>query len=346
MASSNRRLKTREEAHLYSNLLPEADVSEYFISKFNESLIKKLPEWDAARSTPTMRLVELERDLRYVLRQQREGKSVSERKKDDLEKQWKELNSKSLQLKEALVHFNTLIEENEEKRKRSENKIKSAESISLQYEQDIKRLENKIRRLHEVERELKVQIQKLEFYEDYMNEVVEQSDFKSIDELVERHETLVAAREDLAQRQLREMDNLEQVRTAMLDLEEERFSTVIGLNNEVSQLESELSAATDEALRWERIVCQVKCTAKATSAELTQVKSACWNLHQLMSKRKWKCLQTTHDEKDWEGQLVDIKAIIKITRQILAEARKLVEEEQNTMVAVVDEPLRGEETDE
>ncbi|XP_049767596.1 coiled-coil domain-containing protein 42-like [Schistocerca cancellata] len=110
MASSNRRLKTREEAHLYSNLLPEADVSEYFISKFNESLIKKLPEWDAARSTPTMRLVELERDLRYVLRQQREGKSVSERKKDVLEKQWKELNSKSLQLKEALVHFNTLIE--------------------------------------------------------------------------------------------------------------------------------------------------------------------------------------------------------------------------------------------
>ena len=86
-----------------------------------------------------------------------------------------------------------------------------------------------------------------------------------------RYETLASARSELAARQERDLTALETTRTEMIKLTEEKSQVMMGLNNELAELQIRYDRAKAMSLRWETAVSRIKNISAEKALELDQV---------------------------------------------------------------------------
>ncbi|XP_011880119.1 PREDICTED: coiled-coil domain-containing protein 42 homolog isoform X1 [Vollenhovia emeryi] len=303
-------------------------VAEYFISKQEErQTIKKYPEWDRARVCPATEVIRARRELAEVEEILKEKRAEQKIKRKCVDEQWEDAREEQLQLRQSLVKFNTLVKENVEKRERAEQKIKEEHERQEKCKLEIEELEQKLRCMRDTRDKMQRNVGEYRKYQNYLDRVVnETGEFQSINEIFNRYETLVEARQALSDHQDRNLQMLEDKGTEIHHLTEVKTQVLMGLNNKLAQLQARYDQAKAQALKWETIVSKIKETAAAKNLELTQVKACCWNIYQQICKRKEIPVKVASE--DVEQQLIHIKRTILELKRIIKTVKKKVREEK------------------
>ncbi|XP_012540099.1 coiled-coil domain-containing protein 42 homolog [Monomorium pharaonis] len=303
-------------------------VLEYFISKQEErQTIKKYPEWDKGRVCPATEVIRSRQELAQVEELLKEKRAEQEMKRKCLDEQWQEARKQQLQLRQSLIKFNTLVKENVEKRERAEQKIKEEHERQEKFKQEIEELEQKLRYMRDVRDKMQRYVGEYRKYQNYLDRVVnETGEFQSINEIFNRYETLLEARQALSDHQDRNLQMLEKKGTEIHHLTETKTQVLMGLNNKLAELQARYDWAKAEALKWETIVSKIKETAAAKNLELTQVKACCWNIYQQICKRKEIPVQVSSE--DVEQQLIHIKRTVLELKRIIKTVKKRMREEE------------------
>lgn len=132
--------------------------------------------------------------------------------------QWRELEDKEETFKSNFIRFNKFVRENEEKRERAQNKIKDDVDRCEKKSWEIEALQEKYDLMMKVKLHMEGQIKKHKMYEEYLYSVVEESngEFKDVDEILSRYEALIDARQQLIERQEKDLTALENAHSAMV----------------------------------------------------------------------------------------------------------------------------------
>ena len=114
--------------------------------------------------------------------------------------------------------------------------------------------------------------------------------------------------------------SLEKANSDMNKLTEEKTQVIMGLNNQLAELQSRYDKTKAEALRWEIALTHIKNTAAERALELERVRTSCWTMYQNICRRK--NVPVTVDQEDVEEQLVIIKRTIRELKKIIPMARR------------------------
>ncbi|KAL6259066.1 hypothetical protein P5V15_008987 [Pogonomyrmex californicus] len=303
-------------------------VSEYFVSKQEErQYIKKYPEWDKGRICPETEVIRARQELAQVEETLKEKQAEQEIKRKCMDEQWEEARKQQLQLRQSFIKFNTLVKENVEKRERAEQKINEEHKRQEKYKREIEELEQKLKYMKDVCEKMERYVKEYKKYQNYLDRVVnETNEFQSINEIFNRYETLVEARQALSDRQDKNLQMLEDKGAEIHRLSEVETQVLMGLSNKLAQLQTWYDQAKAQALKWETIVSKIKETAAAKNLELTQVKACCWNIYQQICKRKE--IPVKVSSEDVEQQLIQIKRTILELKRIIKTVKKRMREEK------------------
>lgn len=157
------------------------------------------------------------RRLKQVEQELEKKREQAKERRKKLDAQWKELEEKEEAFKESFLKFNKFVRENEEKRDRAQRKIEDDTEKRKKKEQDIKELKEKYDDMMKVKLGMEEQIKKHKMYEEYLYSVVEVApEFKDVDEILSRYEALIDARQQLIERQEKDLQALENAHIDMV----------------------------------------------------------------------------------------------------------------------------------
>lgn len=75
-------------------------------------MLRKFPEWDVPRLTPTVKLVEERRNLDEAEQKLAEKKKEAQKRRKDIDAQWQDLDEKEKLLKQNFIKFNKVSKAN------------------------------------------------------------------------------------------------------------------------------------------------------------------------------------------------------------------------------------------
>ncbi|XP_033223512.1 coiled-coil domain-containing protein 42 homolog [Belonocnema kinseyi] len=296
-------------------------ITEYFYSKQEDQIVEEYPEWEIPGSSPVAELMRARRELAQAENELQEKCIDQKTRRKNMDQQWSELKSKEQSLRQSFLKFNKLVKENCEKRERAENKIKEERDRQERRQEYIYELISNLEKLAATREKMKSYVNEYKKYQTYLERVVrETNEFKSIPEIFNRYETLIEAKEVLSESQDQSLAVLEEASTNMHEMTQTKSKMLMGLSNELAQLQGRYDRAKALAIRWETIVARIKATAAAKNLELTQMRSCCWNIYLQICKRKGVPIEV--DRNDHEQQLLHIKRTILELKRIIKTARK------------------------
>nr|CAD7207235.1 unnamed protein product [Timema douglasi] len=198
----------------------EKTVEEFLVSKMEERLRRahKKPEWDVARVSPSCKVVLARRELDAADCRLAEKRKEQSKQRALLDKQWEDLAEKEKALRASFTRFHSFLTENELKRERASKKLQEELSLQKHRDLDIDAMKETINKLDHIKKNMDQHVTDYKIYEDFLKKVVTVSKFNSIHEVLNRYETLVATRDELAARQKRDLTALESERSEMAHL--------------------------------------------------------------------------------------------------------------------------------
>ncbi|KAF2881444.1 hypothetical protein ILUMI_24730 [Ignelater luminosus] len=300
---------------------PEKIVREYLYSKATKSLTKKFPEWDMPRMEPSTELVAKKRELYDVEQRLVDKRREANKKRKEMNAQWRDLEDRETILRENFIKFNKFVKENQEKRERAERKLSDEKALIQKRSDDITELKKNYDHMLSIKLQMERNIKNHRMYEEYLQNVVKAcSTFRTVDDILDRYETLAEARKVLAERQEEDLSALEDARNEMIRVTEEKTLHIMGLNNVMAELQSRYEAAKSKALQWELMVTKIKDTCVDKLRELYEVRRSCWNVYLQMCKRKEIVPELAQD--DIENQLLFIKRTLLELKRITKISRR------------------------
>ncbi|KAG5897801.1 hypothetical protein JTB14_011803 [Gonioctena quinquepunctata] len=280
--------KERSPRITFPKIKPQNAVLDYRKSKNMEKLDKLYPEFDVVRQNdPFCTLAMFEIKLgktERVLRQKR--KTLIEARKD-LDEQWRDLDEKEKTLRENFRHFDQFVRENIEKRERALKKMKEDLALKQQRQSDIERCLLSYIEMKQAKFDMDSKIRQYRLYEDFLIKVVEHSDeFSTIQDMINRYLSLLNAKNYLSKLQEENLRALENARSDMMKLIEEKNFIIMGLNNQIANLQARFENANIKSLESELLVIQIKNNAVRQMNEIDEVKSSIWNVYAHMARSK------------------------------------------------------------
>ncbi|XP_044738950.1 coiled-coil domain-containing protein 42 homolog [Chrysoperla carnea] len=332
--------KTKQGAGLAPIELPKKpvylNVREYLLSKAELKRVKKYPLWDIPRGTPATELVRARRELSDSDKRLIEKRQQHEIRRIELNTKWNELRQKEKDLRESFLKYSAFTKENADKRERTERKIKDETLVHKKLDQKIHELKHLYNSMNETKENLEKYCNDFKFYKDFLELVVQNSkEFKDVQSLLNRYETLAGVRAELAERQARDLELLESTRAQMMRITEEKNYALINFNTKVAECQIRYEKARACALKWESALSNVKKMSEMKTLEMKIVQDGAWNLYKAICARKG--MDTTIDRENTEDQLIYIKQTLVDLRKIIRIAKKRAIKDM-----VTDEPISNE----
>ena len=226
------------------------------------------------------RLLEQKRQMFEVQEALEAEKSEFLRQEEAFKRREEGLRRKDVELQDSLIKFNKFLQENEAKRKRAVARAGEERKQTEQKTIDVARLES----LREAKLQCAARLEKdflrNKVCQDFLTEVCSFSseDYQEIRDLLNRHETLKRANDDLAQRQKLVDDQKEQTQEQLMKFTKEKSNDILNANNEIARLQDKLEAAQRTSYRLQNDVDSNIRTVSDTTLELCQILTAVDNL--------------------------------------------------------------------
>ncbi|XP_051778528.1 coiled-coil domain-containing protein 42 like-2-like [Erpetoichthys calabaricus] len=161
----------------------------------------------------------------------------------ELRKRREELQEKKRHFQEKCHSFDEFLKKNEEMRQCALQRASKERELIDQMELHLADLQNKSASLQRVKMRLEQHVEKHSIYLKYLEAVVLASrKFQTVNEVIEKHTSLAAIRNELLQEAEQNQRELEWAR-GQLESDKEKKSIIMDLKNELVQLQKELGQA-------------------------------------------------------------------------------------------------------
>ncbi|ENN72499.1 hypothetical protein YQE_10840, partial [Dendroctonus ponderosae] len=208
-------------------------------------------------------------------------------KRKKVQEQWEDLKTKESALRENFIRFNQFVKENQEKKERASLKITEQNQLKEERQRRMEELQQKCEEIEGTKAKMDINIGQYRIYELFLSQVVEnEASMQSINDLLKRYEALIGARKELNDIQQRDMMKLEKAKSNLMKLIEEKNFVIMGLNNQIANLQARFENANIKALESEELVTQIKNHAVKQLGEIDSVKSSIWNVYVHMATSK------------------------------------------------------------
>jgi len=230
--------------------------------------------------SPATRLLEKRRQMFEVQEALEAQKEEFARREDAFRRREEALRKKDLELQESLIKFNKFLQENESKRTRAVKRATDEKKQRIQKDQDLQDLEKALKEKHHEEEGLKAELARHKKYADFLGEVVEalSEEYPEIGDLLNRHNTLRNANEDLNKTQAKNVEENEQKALDFVNLKKETENDVLNLNNKIAELQLILETEQEECLKKQGLYGQKMASSSEVTLELGQILSSVENL--------------------------------------------------------------------
>ncbi|XP_025105909.1 coiled-coil domain-containing protein 42 homolog [Pomacea canaliculata] len=296
------------------------NLEDYFRTTFEDKLLVKMPDREDDHLTPATRLLEKRREMAEVEQALAAQKEEFQMKMESLQQRREELERKEYQLKESLLKFDKFLKENDSKRARAVKKANDERELKRQKDKEIDRLEEEYKALTNQKNKLQKKLENYTGFHLYMEKVLEAGEeFHELRDIIARWDTLTATHQDLLERDQENQEVIEKQRQNLMRYMEEKDNEILGYNNKLSGLQTQLDAAQSESVKWESMWNHIKNTAAKKTLVLGRIKMSTHNLYQLVKKHQ---KQAEAAEETIE-QLTQIQTFVQDLAQITTEIKKM-----------------------
>ncbi|XP_050305491.1 coiled-coil domain-containing protein 42-like isoform X1 [Anthonomus grandis grandis] len=266
---------------------PEKLVRKFRESEQIVSAVKKCPLETLLVPEQPRNLTNHQIKLFNTERRLQKARVKMEKARKIIDQRWADLEAKENELKENFILFNEFVLENVEKRERAHKTIKSHKKNIKLRQEEIDNLTNRIETIREIQVTMERHIVKHSGYQEYLEQVCEVTpNFNYISDLISRFQELGEQKNFLIERQKNGMNELEKAKTRMMKLIEEKNFVIMGLNNQIANLQARYENANIKALESEELVTQIKNNAVKQMGEIDTVKNSIWNVYVHMASSK------------------------------------------------------------
>lgn len=162
-------------------------------------------------------------------------------------------------LREKCISVNDFIRECELKYINSEEKIQTEQQLHETLQSEINKLEKELSELTEFKETLSSTVEDFKQYENVMEKIVSETDlYKSVKDLMDRCDALMLAQVEISEMEQSKIKSIEEMKQEMVNATNDAAMTIMGLNNELAELEKGYNIAQAENLKWEKILSETK----------------------------------------------------------------------------------------
>ncbi|XP_006031336.1 coiled-coil domain-containing protein 42 [Alligator sinensis] len=313
--------------------MEEEDLLEYFCVQYEQRLLKllmKFPVTEEQSPSPSVRLLEKKKESKLVHRTLEAQKEAFRTRMEALNSRWEELKAKEVQLKAYIQKFEQFIQENDQKRIRALKKASRERDLKNQRIKELAKTKQGMVVLKKGHQSLYNKVQQYSIFNNYLEKVVEISEFEEIREVIGRYKTLVGMQQDLMVSALEDQEQIEQAKTHLAEYTEKKDDEILKHNNELANLQMRFDRARSDVIRRESRWAHIQNTAAKKTLKLGTIKMATLNLFQSVSKQLKETLSVPVE--DTHKQLDMIQQFIQDLSDIWAEVKK--KDMQNRVQAV------------
>ncbi|CAE1323615.1 Coiled-coil domain-containing protein 42 like-2,Coiled-coil domain-containing protein 42 homolog [Acanthosepion pharaonis] len=259
------------------------NLDEYFKTTFEDKLLFKMLEREEDQLTPATRLLEKRRELAEVEQALATQKEEFQMKMESLQQRRAELERKELQLKESLEKFDKFLKENDLKKNRAIKKANDERDMKKAKDKEIEILQVESENLNKECKQMKNKQDAYMIFNSFMLRILNDTEeFNEIRDIISRYDTLISTYKDLVEAEQRNQDMIEKIKQNTLRETEEKHNEILGYNNLLSNLQSEVEYYESKALFWESKWNHIKNTASKEALKSGQIKMATRNLYNVI----------------------------------------------------------------
>jgi len=190
---------------------------------------------------PATRLLEKRRQMYEVQDALENQKARFAKDEEQFRKTEEQLRTKDLQLQNQLCKFNKFLQDNEAKRRRADTRAAEEAAQIRQKDDEIQDLERQLGDSNTYCAKLVEERERNEKYEAFLEHVKDTcDDYQEIQEIVERHNTLESANNDLQEIQTSSEIRIEELRNEFQSYRKEQEMEMMELRNKIAILHTDL----------------------------------------------------------------------------------------------------------
>ncbi|NXH60094.1 CCD42 protein, partial [Rhabdornis inornatus] len=197
-----------------------------------------------------------------------------------LAEQWRDLHARRAQLKAHVVTSGTTVKENERLRTQALKKAKEEKEENTKKESELLRVRKELEALRKQHQKLSKKLLKYSLFKRYLENVVENSQFQDIEDVISYYKALVRTRKDLLQSQWWHRQLMEQGKVLQQQIRAEKEAEMLQCKNDLVQLRESLDQAHSDIRQWEDRWAEAQDSAARKARELKSLSMAIQSLFQ------------------------------------------------------------------
>ncbi|XP_064531723.1 coiled-coil domain-containing protein 42 [Pseudopipra pipra] len=303
---------------------PEANEdATYYLEQYRANLLPKLRalgEPDEDPATSFMCLLKKKKEFRCLENAVAEKKVAFKERLEAIAEQWRDLHARRTQLKAHVERSGRTVQENEMLRNQALKKASKDREESIKKEKELLRAKRELEALIKQHQKLCQKLPKYSMFKRYLEDVVEISQFRDIEDIISFYKSLMRSRRELLQSQQWHKAMTKQARVLLDQYRAEKGAEMLQCKNELAQLKQYLDQAQSDVPVWEAQWIDVQNRAAQKATMLKAIKRTIHSLFHAASTRldaKWNV--AAHDS---HRQLDMIQQFIEDLRDISREDMK------------------------
>ncbi|NXI27995.1 CCD42 protein, partial [Sterrhoptilus dennistouni] len=220
------------------------------------------------------------KELRLMEKVVEETEEAFTERMEALAEHWRDLHARRARLKAHVVTSGTTVKENERLRTQALKKAKEEKVENSKKESELLGARRELESLRKQHQKLSKKLLKYSLFKRYLEEVVENSQFRDIDDVITYYKALVRTRKDLLQSQWWHRQLLEQGKVLQQQIRAEKEAEMLQCKNDLAQLQESLEQAQSDIHQWEDRWAKAQDRAARKAMELKSLNMAIHSLFQ------------------------------------------------------------------
>ncbi|XP_005055906.1 PREDICTED: coiled-coil domain-containing protein 42A isoform X2 [Ficedula albicollis] len=263
------------------------DVS-YYRGQYEHRLLPLLRELRATEEDSTNSFVcvlKKMKEVRLMEKVVEETEEAFTERMETIAEQWRDLHARRAQLKAHVVTSGTTVKENERLRTQALKKAKQEKEENTKKESELLKARKELEALRKQHQKLSKKLLKYSLFKRYLENVVENSQFRDIEDIISYYKALVRTRKDLLQSQWWHRQLMEQGKVLQQQIRTEKEAEMLQCKNDLAQLKESFDQAQSDICKWENRWAEVQDSAARKATELKSLHMAIQSLFQAASAR-------------------------------------------------------------
>ncbi|NXS34662.1 CCD42 protein, partial [Pomatostomus ruficeps] len=225
-------------------------------------------------------LLKKRKEARLMEKVVKEKKEAFTERMEALAEQWRDLHTRRAQLKAHVERSESTVKENERLRTQALKKAKEEKKQNTEKESELLRAKGELEALRKQHQKLSKKLLKYSLFKRYLEDVVENSQFRDIEDVISFYKALVRTRKDLVQFQWWHRELMEQAKVLLQQHRMEKEAEILQCRIDLEQLKQSFEQAQSDIVQWEDRWAEAQAGAARKATELKSLSMAIHSLFQ------------------------------------------------------------------